>query len=399
MSIPRSEHPFPQMVREDWINLNGEWEFEIDNGVSGKDRKFYERESLDSKIIVPFCPESELSGVGNKDFMYCVWYRKEFELPENFKGKRVILHFGAVDYLATVYINGKEVGEHKGGYTSFAFDITDYITEGKNVIMLCAEDNQKKYNQPAGKQSFKYQSNGCYYTRTTGIWQTVWLEAVGDTYVKNFYTYADIKNSTVLFRVKLGGGNYVGKTVCADVTYGGKNVGKAVTVAYGENAYFSVALSELHLWGAGVGNLYDVTFSVKDGEMEVDSVNCYFGMRTTAFTEKGFELNGKVLFGRWVLDQGFYPDGIYTAPTDEALKRDILTSMELGFNGARLHEKVFEPRFLYWADKLGYLVWGEYANWLCNITKLENIATSDMITTFNPSPNPSNQLVIFNWNG
>ena len=374
MSIPRCEHPFPQMVRESWINLNGEWEFEIDNGVTGKDREFYNRDSLESKIIVPFCPESELSGIGNKDFMYCVWYRKEFELPESFAGKRVILHFGAVDYLSTVYINGKEAGSHKGGYTSFSVDITDYITEGKNVIHLCAEDNAAKYNQPAGKQSSKYYSYGCYYTRTTGIWQTVWLEAVGSTYVKNFYTYADIKNSSVMFRVKLGGGSYTGKTVSAYVTYDGKCVGKAETVAYGENVYFSIPLSELHLWGAGEGNLYDVTFSVvNERDKTLDCVNCYFGMRTTAFTEKGYELNGKILFGRWVLDQGFYPDGIYTAPSDEALKNDIITSMQLGFNGARLHEKVFEPRFLYWADKLGYLVWGEYANWGCNITRLESI--------------------------
>lgn len=373
MSIPRREHPFPQMVRENWVNLNGEWEFEIDNGVSGKDRKFYERESLDSKIIVPFCPESELSGVGNKDFMYCVWYGKEIEIPETFKGKRIILHFGAVDYYSTVYINGKEAGTHRGGYTSFAIDITDYITDGKNVIMLCAEDNQAKFNQPGGKQSHKHYSYGCFYTRTTGIWQTVWLEAVGDTYIKNFYTYADIKNSSVMFKIQLGGGKYSGKTIVADVTYDGKPVGSAETVAYGENVYISVALSELHLWGAGEGNLYDVTFSVKDGDKELDSVDCYFGMRTTAFTEKGFELNGKILFGRWVLDQGFYPDGIYTAPTEEALKNDIITSMELGFNGARLHEKVFEPRFLYWADKLGYLVWGEYANWGCDITGYESI--------------------------
>lgn len=374
MSIPRPEHPFPQMVRENWINLNGEWEFEIDSGISGKHRKFFERDSLDCKITVPFCPESDLSGIGNKDFMYCVWYRKEFTLPESFKGKRVILHFGAVDYLSTVYINGKEAGKHKGGYTSFAVDITDYITDGTNVIHLCAEDDVEKYNQPAGKQCYNYYSTGCYYTRTTGIWQTVWLEAVGTTYVKNFYTYADVANSSVMFRIKLGGGNYTGKRVAAYVTYDGKEVGKAETVAYGENAYMTVALSDLHLWDIGKGNLYDVTFSVVDAsDKTLDCVNCYFGMRTTAFSEKGYELNGRIVFGRWVLDQGFYPDGIYTAPTDEALKNDILTSMELGFNGARLHEKVFEPRFLYWADKLGYLVWGEYPNWRCNITRLESI--------------------------
>ncbi|MBQ7900519.1 MAG: beta-galactosidase [Clostridia bacterium] len=373
MNIPRAEHPFPQMIRSNWLNLNGQWEFEIDNGVSGKHREFFKRDILSDKITVPFCPESDLSGIGNKDFMYCVWYRREFELPESFAGNRVILHFGAVDYIATVYINGVEAGSHKGGYTSFAVDITDYIKDGTNVIHVCAEDDAQKYNQPRGKQSDNYHSYRCLYTRTTGIWQTVWLEAVGNTYIKNFYTYADIQNSSVMFRIKLGGGNYTGKTITADVSFDGKPVGKASTVAYGENAYLTVALSELHLWDAGCGNLYDVTFGVCDGEKALDSVNCYFGMRTTAFTEKGFELNGRVVFGRWVLDQGFYPDGIYTAPTDEALKNDIIYSMELGFNGARLHEKVFEPRFLYWADKLGYMVWEEYANWGCNITRAESV--------------------------
>jgi len=373
MSIPRSEHPFPQMMRGNWMNLNGEWEFEIDNSLSGKDKKFFLRDSLDSKITVPFCPESELSGIGNKDFMYCVWYRKEFTLPENFLGHRIILHFGAVDYISTVYINGIEVRTHKGGYTSFSTDITNYLKDGKNVICLCVEDNKNKYNQPSGKQSEKFESHGCFYTRSTGIWQTVWIEAVGSAYIANFHTFSDMENGVAMFKISLGGKGFIGKTLKAKASFESRSMGYSSTKIYGDNVYVSVPLDEIHLWDIGKGNLYDIVFSIWDGDKAIDSVLCYFGMRTFSFGVNGFEINGRTIFGRWVLDQGYYPDGIYTAPTDEALKDDILKSIELGFNGARLHEKVFEPRFLYWADKLGYPVWGEFPNWGFDISEFESI--------------------------
>ena len=372
MNIPRAEHPFPQMFREEWINLNGEWEFEIDNSYSGKEKEFFKRNRLDSKINVPFCPESELSSICNKDFMNCVWYRKEFTLPESFEGKRVILHFGAVDYFSTVYINGQSIGEHKGGYSSFAFDISKYIKEGTNTICLCAEDDVRDNKQPTGKQSTKYASAGCLYTRTTGIWQTVWLEAVGNTYIDNFYSYANTDSSEVMFRITING-DIKNKKIKAEVSYNGKKVGGAISAVSGEDVYMTVKLSELHLWDIGCGNLYDVEFSVLEDNRAVDFVTAYFGMRNVRFSEKGFEINGRTVFGRWVLDQGFYPEGIYTAPSDEALKNDIIYSLKLGFNGARLHEKVFEPRYLYWADKLGYLVWGEYPNWGLDVSKAENV--------------------------
>ena len=187
MNIPRSEYPRPQIVRNAWINLNGEWDFEIDHSVSGLDKGFQQRKSLDSKITVPFCPESELSGVGYKDFMDCVWYRKDIEIPEEWKGddKRVILHFGAVDYKAIIFVNGKRVCEHKGGYISFSCDITDALCESGNYITVCAIDDLRSGNQPYGKQSPRFESFGCSYTRTTGIWQTVWMECVNKAFVKN----------------------------------------------------------------------------------------------------------------------------------------------------------------------------------------------------------------------
>lgn len=372
MSIPRPEYPRPQLVRENWINLNGEWDFEIDNSQCGKEKEFFKRESLSGKITVPFCPESKLSGVGNTDFMNCVWYRRDIEIPSDRSGKRVILHFGAVDYAATVYINGKEVMMHRGGYVSFEADITDYLEESGNYITLCAEDDVRSRRQPAGKQSDRLGSYGCSYTRTTGIWQTVWLECVAENYIKNIKTVTRIENACADMEVLLSD-NSAGCCVSAKVYFDGKLVGEDNTVVYGGTARISVQLSEKHLWEAGCGNLYDTVVEVtKDGKV-CDCVRGYFGLREVALADGAFLLNGKKVFGRWVLDQGFYPDGIYTAPSDDAFRADIEYSMQLGFNGARLHEKVFEPRFLYWADKLGYLVWGEQANWVLDHTDATNI--------------------------
>lgn len=372
MNIPRNEYPRPQLMRANWTNLNGEWEFEIDRAKSGMDRKFYERTALDGKIIVPFCPESRLSGVGDKDFMDCVWYRRAFDVPEYANGKRLILHFGAVDYKAIVYVNGKRVGEHKGGYISFSFDITDHLKEKGNFITLCVYDDLRSHNQPAGKQCFCYDSIGCSYTRTTGIWQTVWLEAVDEVSIKSIRTVTDIETPSVNMTIKLS--RYAPNTkISAKVFWEGSCVGEGSVIASSESAILNIKLSEKHLWEIGKGGLYDTELIVSRNSAVCDEVKSYFGLRSVALDGRKFKVNGKTVFGRWVLDQGFYPDGIYTAPTDEALKADILYSMQLGFNGARLHEKIFEERFLYHADKLGYMVWGEHANWMLNISEAGSI--------------------------
>lgn len=368
MQIPRSEYPRPQFVRDSWLCLNGTWQFEIDNGMNGEFHEFFNRDSLNSKIVVPFCPESALSGVNHKDFMNCVWYRRNIEIPETEKGKKVILHFGAVDYHAIVYVNGQRVGEHKGGYTSFSFDITRYLKESGNYITLCAYDDVRSGNQPGGKQSPKLESFRCYYTRTTGIWQTVWLEFVNDCYITKVKTMTEIDTPSVSFGITLNE-CVPGCSIRAEVLWEGKTVGIASAKVYEKTTQLSAVLSEKHLWDVGEGNLYDVKFTVEKDGAVCDEATGYFGLRSVSLSGRAFQINGKNVFGRWVLDQGFYPDGIYTAPNDEALKADILYSLQLGFNGARLHEKVFEPRYLYWADKLGYLVWGEHANWNLNITE------------------------------
>ena len=353
MSIPRKEFPNPQFERENWINLNGEWDFEFDFGVSLAQADILERENWSKKITVPFCPESELSGINHKDFIPSVWYRRDFELSaDNLKG-RVFIHFGAADYLTTVYVNGNKAGSHKGGYISFSFDITEFAKEGKNTVIVNCVDDVRSPLQPNGKQSRLLYSHGCDYTRTTGIWQTVWLEFTPKNYIKNFRLTPDAANGSIIISAELSGkGNF-----SASASFEGKAMG---SVGKKAESYFNaeIKLDEIHLWEPGNGRLYDL--EMKFGE---DKVKTYFGLRDIAIDGYRFLINGKSVFQRLVLDQGFYPDGIYTAPTEEALIHDIEMSMAAGFNGARLHQKIFEPVFLYHCDRLGYLVWGEYPNW------------------------------------
>ncbi len=359
-AIPRPEHPKPQFARESWMNLNGCWDFAFDFNKSGKERDFAVNGEFTAKITVPFCPESALSGVGYTDFIPAVWYRRSVALSKEQLSGRVLLHFGAVDYHAEVFVNGAAAGSHDGGYVSFALDITAYVKEGENAIVVYAEDDVRGGKQPTGKQCHRLVSSGCEYTRTTGIWQTVWLEFVPKTYITSVKLIPNANDASVSLQIKL---NQMapGQTVCAAALFDGREVGRASSLINGDHAAFTVKLSERHLWEVGSPALYDIVYTLS-GE-QPDTVQSYFGLRSVSLSDKAICINEKPVFQRLVLDQGFYPDGIYTAPTDEALKNDILLSQAVGFNGARLHEKVFEERFLYWADKLGYLVWGEFPNW------------------------------------
>ena len=360
MEIPRNEYPRPDMVRGEWLNLNGEWEFGLCAGNAPDDP--YAR--LDRKITVPFCPESELSGVHYTGFMKSVLYRRTFTLPQSFSGKRALLHFGAVDYAAYVYVNGAFVGSHRGGYTPFCFDITGHLNyDGETELFVRADDDVLSPLQPSGKQSARQESYGCFYTRTTGIWQTVWLEPVGEKYVKSYRAYPDISKPGVKLVFALEGAEN-GDAVKINVTYEGVPVGSAEAKAENGYAEAEITLAQKHLWEPGAGRLYDFTAAFAG-----DGIRGYFGLREIGLDENGMTVNGKPFFGRFVLDQGYYPQGIYTAPDDEALKADIEKSLALGFNGARLHQKVFEPRFLYHADLLGYPVWGEYPSWGFDITE------------------------------
>ena len=353
-NIPRPEYPNPQFARSDWMNLNGTWQFEMDPGRSGEDRKLYEADALSGEIIVPYCPESALSGVCYTDFIPAVWYRRVVDIPADKLTGRVFLHFGAVDYKAVVYVNGAEVGSHAGGYVHFSFDVTSFVRAGENVIAVYAEDDARDGMIPSGKQCFRYASTGCHYTRTTGIWQTVWLEFTPKSYIRSVRLFPDAENGSVQFVASVcGAGEF-----CAEASFDGKPVGIFRTSTAGGTVSGTIALSETHLWDLGQGNLYDLKLTFCG-----DTVQSYFGLRSVRLDDRRFLLNGRSVFMRLVLDQGFYSDGIYTAKDEQALMHDIELSMAAGFNGARLHEKVFEPRFLYHCDRMGYIVWGEYPNW------------------------------------
>lgn len=374
MNLPRPEYPRPRMRRENWTNLNGEWEFELDLAQSGRERNMHIDGNYSKKIIVPFCPESKLSGLGITDFMPSVWYRKKFEIERN-KDVRTLIHFGAIDYHTEVWINGNSVGTHVGGYVSFSFDITEYVKDGVNEVVVCATDDNRNGKQPCGKQSSRYDSYGCHYTRTTGIWQTVWIEQVPKTYISNIKLVPDINNEKINISLFLEGDVRDGSNlkILAETSYKGKETGSIQVNGCWRQVSFSIPLNELHLWEPLKGRLYDLKVTLYKDDHAIDTVDSYFGMRNVSLTDKAILINGKTVFQRLILDQGFFKDGIYTAPSDEELKKDIERSIAMGFNGARLHQKVFEPRFLYWADKLGYLCWGEHANWGLDISNPEGL--------------------------
>lgn len=361
----RLEHPKPQFERAEWENLNGTWEFEVDQANSGAAKGWQDpAHSFSRRIEVPFCPESVLSGIGETDFMRAVWYKREIEIDKERLAGLVYLHFGAVDYLTTVYVNGRKCGVHQGGYVSFSFDITSYLQVGKNVITVRAEDDTRDRLIPSGKQSTLYESHGCHYTRTTGIWQTVWLEFLPKAHIASVKYYPSVENSTLTVDAMLVGAG----ELCIRASYKGKEMGVAVAKSAGGQLSVTLPLAEKHLWEVGCGRLYDLELSF--GE---DLVKSYFGLREVRMDGYKFLLNGRSVFQRLVLDQGFYPDGIYTAPSDEALCADITRSLAVGFNGARLHEKVFEERFLYHCDRLGYIVWGEYPNWGLDVNYADSV--------------------------
>ena len=367
VDIPRPEYPRPQFERTDWVNLNGQWTFEMDFGASGEQRGWTNSKGLSKKITVPFCPESELSGIGYTDFIPCVWYQRNINIPAEWNGKKILLHFGAADYETKVYVDGKMVGEHKGAGSSFNFDITSYVKAGQQAnLVVRVYDNLRGGMQPGGKQCTALYSAGCSYTRVTGIWQTVWMEAVNEQALKNVFAIPDIDQQQLVVRPEFyNEGN--NNTLTVEVKDGKKTVAKRTSQASNQSTIV-LPIKNAHLWSPEDPYLYDVKYTVKNAQGEViDEVSSYMGMRKVHISGGYFYLNNKPYFQRLVLDQGYYPDGIWTAPSDEALRQDIEMSKAVGFNGARLHQKVFEERYYYWADKLGYLTWGEEASWVLNI--------------------------------
>ena len=378
MSIPRPEYPRPQFARKDWLCLNGTWQFEIDQGDSGLERGLLTR-PLAGRINVPFCPESQLSGVENNDFLEAVWYRREVEIPSEWGGRRVLLHFQAVDYDATVWVNGQEVGRHRGGFSPFSYDLNGVAAPGERVeIVVRARDNHRD-PQPRGKQAQTFGPRGAIYVRTTGIWQSVWMEPVPDIHLGRPRFTPDVAQSAIrleqplVHRPTVAGKsrvvNRAGLRLHAQILDGAGVVTEAKCSAEYDlcpRLDLVVPAERRRLWSNEDPHLYDVILRLVDGDGAlVDEARGYVGLRSVTIDGKAITLNGQPVFQRLVLDQGYYADGVMTAPSDEALRRDIELSMEAGFNGARLHQKVFEERFLYHADRMGYLLWGEFGDWGC----------------------------------
>ena len=368
--IPRPEHPRPQFERAAWLNLNGEWSFTFDFGKSGMDRsrELFRSHGFDNRIRVPFCPESALSDVRYTDFIEAMWYHRQLQVPTSWAGKRILLHFGAVDYESEVFIDGQSVGTHFGGATSFEWDITRFVKIGgeNHLVVRVADELRPVGRQPSGKQSSEFKSAVCHYTRTTGIWQTVWLEAVEPRGLRAMQIIPDFD----------GGRFSLVPTFFADE----QGLRLTVKTATGETISapavsgvpVSLPLKELRPWSPASPFLYELDFVVSDASgRELDRVRSYAGLRKIHIEGNRVFLNNAPLYQRLVLDQGFYPEGIWTAPSDAALKHDIELAQQAGFNGARLHQKVFEERFHYWADRLGYLTWGESPSWGCDPNSIE----------------------------
>lgn len=355
MCVPRPEYPRPQFVREQWLNLNGEWEFSFDTAV------------YDRKIIVPFAHQTEKSGVNIQDFHDVVWYRKRFDLPEEMEDSRILLHFGAVDYSCDVWVNDIHMMHHEGGHVSFEVEITSAVRSGNNEIVVKAEDHSDDLEMPRGKQYWEEKSSGIFYTRTTGIWQTVWIEAVPQTYLKNVFMTPDLDNKSVKIEYEMDGEkaadleiviSYEGTELTRHMISGIRNSGNC-QMGLDQQGIGIWQSQEEMCWTPEKPRLFDVAFRVvKDGET-ADRVTSYFGLRKVSVSNGIFMLNNKPYFQKLLLDQGYWEESLLTAPEDEAFVTDIKLAKEMGFNGVRKHQKVEDPRFLYHADKMGFLVWGE----------------------------------------
>lgn len=368
--IPRPEYPRPQFERESWLNLNGEWTYSLDFGLSGFDRDFINSKGFDNKISVPFAPESKLSGVEHTDFINHIWYQRQINIPSTWTGKNILLNFGAVYYQSEVYIDGNFVGRHFGGSSSFSFDISKFVEAGKTYsLVVLASSNVRNGKQTSGKQSPRYASYLCMYTRTTGIWQTVWMEAVDPQGLKSTHVFTDIDEGQLVIHPLFY--KESNNKLKVKVTDQGKTVASKETKATNNNVIV-LPIKNVKTWSPENPFLYDLTYQVIDSNGNIiDEVTSYVGMRKVHIEGNRIYLNNKPYYQRLVLDQGFYPDGVWTAPSDEALKNDILLSQKAGFNGARLHQKVVEERYHYWADKLGYLTWSEGPSWGMNVTDVE----------------------------
>lgn len=373
MSLPRPEYPRPQFERGNWLNLNGEWNFSFDDSDQGLKSEWFLNPNFEEKIIVPYTYQSKLSGINKREFHDIVWYSKEFILSEEMKGKRTILHFGAVDYRADVWINGNHCVAHEGGHVPFSLEITQHVNRQVNLIVVRVQDFPKDLSLPRGKQFWKPESESIFYTGTTGIWQTVWLEALSETFIEKIWITPDLDQRCATIEYEINGPcrNLI---LESDVRLSGRIASKSRLNILSNRGKFIVTLESLFLnadeivwydqivWSPKNPVLFDVNLKLYQEECSLDEVKSYFGLRKVSIQNGKFMLNNKPYYQKMLLDQGYWEDSLLTAPTDADFVKDIELCKQMGFNGVRKHQKIEDPRYLYWADKIGFLVWGEIAN-------------------------------------
>ncbi len=349
-TVPLDEYPRPQLQREDWLCLNGKWDYK--GGKNAPDALSPEKpasfDGVNDKILVPYCPESVLSGIQRPQEIN-MWYRRSFEIPAGWKGKQVIIHFDAVDHDATIFVNGSKAGKHAGGYDAFSFNITPFLKKGANTLVVAAQDLNDG-RTPSGKSGPRGD-----YTFSSGIWQTVWLEPVSKSFIKNIRLLPDLANNRLKVLVNADGNSKISATALN----GQKVVSQSNATA---GTYFYLPIDKPVLWSPDAPFLYDLKLTLYNTDGSVaDEVKSYFGMRDIKLGKVNGVLrpllNGKFVMQLGLLDQGYWPDGILTAPTEEALKYDMLYTKKAGYNLIRKHMKTEPQRFYYWADKLGLLVW------------------------------------------
>jgi hypothetical protein len=356
-----TSYPRPQFIRQRWLSLDGVWQFSRSALPDGGAPRTWE-----DTITVPYAPEAPLSGVGDRGYHPVVWYRREFEIPAEWNGQRVLLHFGAVDYRARVWVNGGLVVEHEGGHTPFTADITERLRSGLQEVVVRAEDDPLEMDKPRGKQDWQEAPHAIWYPRTSGIWQSVWLEPVAEVHIDSVRFTADVASFSICSDIRLRG-DVAGLELDVTLSLAGE------TLAHDTLLVASTAvLRRFQLPDPGIGdarrdflwspehpNLIDVTLRLRRGDRELDRVESYTALRDVAVGERQFLLNGRSYFLRLVLDQGYWRDGLMTPPAPDDLRRDVELTKALGFNGVRKHQKLEDPRYLYWADRLGLLVWEE----------------------------------------
>jgi len=360
--VPRQEHPRPDMARADWQSLNGPWEFEFDDADKGQAERWHAgSRKFSKKILVPYCFQSKLSGIADPAFHDVVWYRRSLQIPESWRSKRIQLHFGAVDYEARVWVNGDFAGSHRGGHVSFSVDITDLVKSGGNTIALRVSDPSTDRTIPRGKQYWKEKSERIWYTRTTGIWQPVWIEAVDAVHIKRLRITPDVDRSQVGMEVLMSRVAPELKLRISAKKDGALQARAELDLSQTRSTA-TLPLENQQLWSPERPNLYDLSIEVISGDRVLDKVDSYFGQRKVGVHAGKFYLNNAPYYLKLVLDQGYWPDSLLTPPTDDAIQHDIKMTKAFGLNGARKHQKVEDPRWLYWCDKIGFIVWGEMAN-------------------------------------